>query len=151
MICVLPDYCPFSLFFSHHFNSSFYFILWAHLIFYLLGFLGRRICLPLQEAAVHCIIGKIPWRRKWQLTPLFLPGESQGLRRLVGYRPWGSKESDNWASEHTRTLLTFSSTYSPLCFFQLTLFFSSTLWGICDLSSLTRDRTCTPCSGRVES
>ena len=30
---------------------------------------------------------KLPWRRKWQTTPLFLPGESQGQRSLVGYGP----------------------------------------------------------------
>ena len=30
-------------------------------------------------------VGKIPWRRKWQPTPVFLPGESRGQRRLVGY------------------------------------------------------------------
>ena len=36
----------------------------------------------------------IPWRREWQPTPVFLPGESQGQRRLVGYSPWGHKESD---------------------------------------------------------
>ena len=34
------------------------------------------------------------WRRKWQLTPVLLPGESHGKRRLVGYSPWGRKESD---------------------------------------------------------
>ena len=39
-------------------------------------------------------VGKIPWRRAWQLTPVFLPGESHGLRNLVGYSPWGCKESD---------------------------------------------------------
>ena len=32
-------------------------------------------------------VGKIPWRRAWQPTPVFLPGESQGQRSLVGYRP----------------------------------------------------------------
>ena len=32
--------------------------------------------------------------RKWQPTPVFLPGESHGRRSLVGYSPWGSKESD---------------------------------------------------------
>ena len=32
--------------------------------------------------------------KEWQPTPLFLPGESQGLRSLVGYSPWGRKESD---------------------------------------------------------
>ena len=39
-------------------------------------------------------IGKIPWRRKWQLTPVFLSGKSHGQRRLAGYNPWGHKESD---------------------------------------------------------
>ena len=34
------------------------------------------------------------WRRKWQLTPLFLPGESQGQRSLVGCRLWGCTELD---------------------------------------------------------
>ena len=34
------------------------------------------------------------WRRKWQLTPVFLPGESHGQRSLVGYSPWGHKGSD---------------------------------------------------------
>jgi len=39
-------------------------------------------------------VGKIPWRRKWQLTPIFLPGESHGQRSLAGYSPWDHKESD---------------------------------------------------------
>jgi len=34
------------------------------------------------------------WRRKWQPTPVFLPGESYGQRSLVGFSPWDSKESD---------------------------------------------------------
>ena len=39
-------------------------------------------------------VGKIPWRRAWQPTPVFLPGESHGPRSLAGYSPWGHKESD---------------------------------------------------------
>ena len=39
-------------------------------------------------------VGKIPWRRKWQQTPVFLPGESHGQRSLTGYSPWGNIESD---------------------------------------------------------
>ena len=39
-------------------------------------------------------VGQIPWRREGQPTPAFLPGESHGLRSLVGYSPWGRKESD---------------------------------------------------------
>ena len=40
------------------------------------------------------LVGKIPWRRKWQPTPVFLPGESRGQRILAGYSPWGYKELD---------------------------------------------------------
>ena len=50
-------------------------------------------------------IRKIPWRRKWQPTPVFLLGESYGQRNLVGYSPWGRKESDmtEQLSVHTHT------------------------------------------------
>ena len=37
---------------------------------------------------------KIPWRRKWQPTPIIFPGKSHGQRSLVGYSPWGRKEAD---------------------------------------------------------
>ena len=37
---------------------------------------------------------QIPWRRKWQPTPVFSPGESQGWGSLVGCRLWGRTESD---------------------------------------------------------
>ena len=39
-------------------------------------------------------VGKVPWRRAWQPTPVFLPGESYGQRSLVGYSLWGHRESD---------------------------------------------------------
>jgi len=38
-------------------------------------------------------LGKIPWRREWQPTPI-LPVEFHGLRSLVGYNPWGHKKLD---------------------------------------------------------
>ena len=38
-------------------------------------------------------VGKIPWRREWQLTPVFLPGESHGQRSLAGYSSWGCKRA----------------------------------------------------------
>ena len=43
---------------------------------------------------------KILWKRKWQSTPAFLPGESHGQRNLAGYGPGGHKESDT--TEHAR-------------------------------------------------
>ena len=39
-------------------------------------------------------VGRILWRRKWQPTPLFLPGKSHGQRSLENYSPWGCKETD---------------------------------------------------------
>ena len=48
----------------------------------------------MQETWVQCLVGKIPWRRKWQPTPVFLPGEFHGQKSLAGYSPWGHKESD---------------------------------------------------------
>ena len=42
-----------------------------------------------QQTGFNPCIGKMPWRRKWQPTPVFLPGESHGHRS-----PWGCKESD---------------------------------------------------------
>ena len=56
----------------------------------------RLKCLPaMQETWVRSPgSGRFPWRRKWQPTPIFLPGESHGRRSLVGYSPWDRKESD---------------------------------------------------------
>ena len=49
-------------------------------------------------------VGEIPGRRKWQPTPVFLPGESHGQRSLAGYSPWGHKELDViWVTEHRHT------------------------------------------------
>ena len=55
-------------------------------------------------------VGKIPWRRKWQPTPVFLRGESHGWRSLVGYSPWGCKESN------TTELLTLTLTLTNTSF-----------------------------------
>ena len=51
---------------------------------------------------IIAVLFKVPrtWRRQWQPTPVFLPGESQGRRSLVGCRLWGRTESD--ASEATQ-------------------------------------------------
>ena len=53
-------------------------------------------CLPtMRETRVPSPgLGRSPWRRKWQPTPVFLPGESHRRRSLVGYSPRGCKELD---------------------------------------------------------
>ena len=48
-------------------------------------------------------VGRIHWRRKWQPTPVFLPGKSHGQRSLAGYSSSGCQESDYFATEPTHT------------------------------------------------
>ena len=48
----------------------------------------KKTCLPMQETWVQSLVGKIPWRRACQPTPVFLPGESHGHRSLAGYIHW---------------------------------------------------------------
>ena len=45
----------------------------------------------MQRCELDPWVRKIPWRRKWSPTPVFLPGESHGQRSLVGSSPWGHK------------------------------------------------------------
>ena len=61
-------------------------------------------------------VGKIPWRREWQPTPVFLPEESHGQRSLMGYSPWDHRVEHNWAT-NTFTLKAplLSSLRVPVC------------------------------------
>ena len=49
---------------------------------------------PMHSFVLTSWVQKIPWRREWLPTPVFLPGEFHGQRSLVGYSPWDCKESD---------------------------------------------------------
>ena len=70
------------------------------LILHLLStFLGFPDVSVVKESACQCSRHrfepwdrKMPWRRKWQPTAVFLPGESHGQRSLEGYSPWGRRE-----------------------------------------------------------
>ena len=63
-----------------------------------LGFSGGSVVKnPSAKCRKHgfsCWVRKIPWRRNWLPTPVFLPGESHGQRSLVGYSSWGCRELD---------------------------------------------------------
>ena len=75
-------------------------------------YIGFPDCTPDKESACQILasagrckrhsfspwIGKIPWSRKWQLAPVFLPGKFHGQSGLVSYSPRGHKESDT--TEH---------------------------------------------------
>ena len=75
---------------------------------------GYSVCLQCRRPGFEPWVGKIPWRRKWQPTPVFLPGESHGWRSLVGYSPSGHKESDTteWLDFHFHSLA-LSLVYGP--------------------------------------
>ena len=48
----------------------------------------------IREVGLILTVTKIPWRRAWQPSPVFLPEKSHGERSLAGYSPWGHTESD---------------------------------------------------------
>ena len=74
-----------------------------------------------QEPRVRSLGWEDPWRRKWQLTPVSLPGKSHGQKSLVGCSPWGHKESGT--TEWLRLTLTLSKE-PALEFIDFLLFFN---------------------------
>ena len=78
-----------------------------------LGFLVIQTDSAVQKTGFDLWVGKIPWRKAWQRTSVFLPGEFHGQRSLASYSPWGRKEKD------LTERLTFSLFHN--CF---TMFFS---------------------------
>ena len=65
--------------------------------------IGKRSFFPRRRRGFHPWMGKIPWRRKCQPTPIFLPGKFHRQRRLAGYSPPGPKESDKtWQQEEAQ-------------------------------------------------
>ena len=53
-----------------------------------------KIYLQCRKPGFNPWVGKIPWRREWQPTPVLLPGEFHGQRSLAGFHPLGDKELD---------------------------------------------------------
>ena len=79
----------------------FYFLKNFHIVFH--GFPGS---FSAKESTCQCRrhgfdpwVGKIPWRRTWPPTPVFLPGESHGQRSLAGYGPWGHRVRHDLATK----------------------------------------------------
>ena len=56
-----------------------------------------------RDMGLILVSGRFPWRRKWQPTPVFSLEKSHGQRCLVGYSPWGLKESDTTEGLSTHT------------------------------------------------
>ena len=66
-----------------------------------------KICLQYGRPEFYSWVRKILWRRKWQPTPVYLPGKSHGQRSLAGYSPWSCKESNTTEWLHKGVLWGF--------------------------------------------
>ena len=60
-------------------------------------------------------VGKIPWRRKWQPSPLFLLGESHGQRSMEGYSPWCCRIGCFWSDFTCMHAHTYINTHTHMC------------------------------------
>ena len=69
-------------------------------IFFILRLKWLSVCLQCRRPGFDSWVRKVPWRSKWQSTPALLLGKSHGRRSLIGYSPWGRKESDTTERLH---------------------------------------------------
>ena len=75
------------------------------------------------ETRVQSMVGKIPWRRAWQPTPVFLPGEPHGQRSLEAYSPWGRRVGCDWTDlAHTAHKYPLLGLFFPF-YFQILMYF----------------------------
>ena len=95
----------------------------------------------MQQRRVWSLGGEDSWRRKWQATPVFLPGKSHGEKSLAGYSSWGLQKSQRRLSYWTTTLvltgqqmprMTSLFLFLSTCksFFSLLFWLSHIQWGI---------------------
>ena len=75
---------------------------------------SKKICLQCRRQGSNPWVRKMPWKRKWQPTPVFSPGEFHGQRSLVGFSPWGHRARHNLATEHIHTH-THTHTHTEAC------------------------------------
>ena len=71
---------------------------------------GKEFTCQWRRLRFDPLVGKIPWRREWQPTPVVLPGKTHGPMSLEGYSPWGHKELDTteWLKQQTTTQIAFN-------------------------------------------
>ena len=76
------------------------------------------VLINIWRISLICILYSCSRRRQWQPTPVPLPGKSHGQRSLVGYSPWGHKESDNIVTDVSKSvIISFHSIFFILhCF-----------------------------------
>ena len=94
---------------------------------------GKSICLQCRSPGFDPWVRKIPWRRKWQPTPVLLPGQ----RSLVGESPWGRKELDLTKRLHFHFQVSISVELNTFAFFATKLqnFFHLATYQLCTHST----------------
>ena len=90
---------------------------------------GKESTCQCRRPRFNLWFGRIPWDRKWQPTPVFLPKKFHGQRTLVGYSPWGCKESDTAQHACTHAIIsTLVFTPGASASLSSSLFQSADLW-----------------------
>ena len=84
---------------------------------------GKESACQYRRCRFDLWVRKMPWRNKWQPTPVFLPEKSLGERSLLGYSPWGHKESDK--TEHARSTQSFTKQYLSIPFIMCSIVYSN--------------------------
>ena len=82
-----------------------------------------NICLQLGRPGFDPWLGKITWRRAWQPSPVFLPGESPWTEEPGGSSPWGRRVRHDWESKHLKRIVKYSKPALLLFFFFLIFYF----------------------------
>ena len=100
------------------------------------GFSGKECACQCRRPGFDPWVRKIPWRRKWQPTPVFLPGKPHGQRSLAGYSPCDRTDSDTTEKlgMHTHTQCDIYAWIHSL--YQQHLDHIQDVTGVCPVSSL---------------
>ena len=97
-------------------NSSLWFLFIQSFVIWALGlprwFSGKESTCQCRRYRFNPWVRKIPWRGKWQPTPIFLPRKSHGQRSLAGYSPWCCRVGHTHVHTHTHTH-THTRTHTP--------------------------------------
>ena len=116
-VIALLRVCLYAIFFSSRYRATIFIDPWLveSMDRWCSGKESTGQCRRLRRLGFNPWVRNIPWRRKWQPAPVFLPGKLQGQRSLAGYSPWDRRESDVAELTHThRGLICLFFIFNPI-------------------------------------